>query len=238
MRILALDSSGLVASVAYLEDGKIKGNISYNYQKTHSQTLLPMLDNLIKTLEIDLNDLDYLAVANGPGSFTGLRIGVASVKGLAESINKEVIPVSTLEALALNVDYPDGVACPIMDARRSQVYGACYKFKEGVVKGEEIIEPVNCEMVKLCERLNELGEKVYFTGDGVPVYKEIIESNLKVPYVLPNPLRLYQNAGNVAVHAEYLSRENAALKACDVTPIYLRKPQAEREREAMLNAAN
>ncbi|MBO4347237.1 MAG: tRNA (adenosine(37)-N6)-threonylcarbamoyltransferase complex dimerization subunit type 1 TsaB [Lachnospiraceae bacterium] len=237
MKILALDSSGLVASVAYLEDGKIKGNLSYNYQKTHSQTLLPMLDSLIKTLEIDLKEVDFLAVANGPGSFTGLRIGVATVKGLAESTGKEVIPVSTLEGLALNVNYADGLACPIMDARRSQVYAGVYRFKEGAVKPEEVFEPVNCEMVRLCERLNELGEKVYFTGDGVPVYREIIENNLKVPYVFPNPLNRYQNAGNIAVLAEVYANEGSK-KACDVTPIYLRKPQAEREREAMLNAAD
>lgn len=236
MKIIALDSSGLVASVAYLEDGKIKGNINVNYQKTHSQTLLTMLDELVKTLDINLEEVDCIAVANGPGSFTGLRIGVASVKGLGLSLKKDIVPVSTLEALSLNWYNANGIVCPIMDARRSQVYAAAYRFN-GEVKGEEIIEPVNCEISKLVERLNSLGEKVFFTGDGVPVYREYIENNLKTGYAFPMAVNAYQNAGNVAVLAEYYAGKGETRKAEEVSPIYLRKPQAEREREAMENAS-
>lgn len=233
MKILALDSSGLVASVAYLEDDKIKGLININYQKTHSQTLLPMLNEMVKTLEINLDELDCLACANGPGSFTGLRIGVATIKGLGLSLNKKIVDVSTLEALALNWPGADGIVCPIMDARRSQVYAAAFSFKDGSPKPEEVIEPVNCEMIKLIERLNALGRKVYFTGDGVPVYRELIEQNLKVAHVLPNAANAYQNAANVAVLGNIYAKEGLAKNAADISPIYLRKPQAEREREEM-----
>ncbi|MCR5848336.1 MAG: tRNA (adenosine(37)-N6)-threonylcarbamoyltransferase complex dimerization subunit type 1 TsaB [Lachnospiraceae bacterium] len=233
MKILALDSSGLVASTAYLEDGKIKGLININYQKTHSQTLLPMLDELVKTLGVELKDIDFLACANGPGSFTGLRIGVATVKGLAESLDKKVVNVSTLEALSLNWPGVDGIACPIMDARRSQVYAAGYVFEKDGLRPREIIAPVNCMISELFEKLEALGKKVYFTGDGVPVYEDAIKNNLKVPYALSGAVNTYQNAGNVAFLAEFYAGENKAVDASEVTPVYLRKPQAEREREAL-----
>ncbi len=233
MKIIALDSSGLVASVAYLDDGKIKGLININYQKTHSQTLLPMLDEMVKTLEIDLNDIDYLACANGPGSFTGLRIGVATIKGLGLSIDKKIVDVSTLEALALNWPGADGIVVPIMDARRSQVYAAGYSFEGNETRPVKVIEEVNCELSVLIEKLNAMGRKVFFTGDGVPVYKDMIKQSLKVPYVLPNAANAYQNAANVAVLAEIYAGEGLAKKAADISPVYLRKPQAEREREAM-----
>ena len=233
MKIIALDSSGLVASVAYLEDGKIKGLININYQKTHSQTLLPMLDEMVKTLEIDLKDVDYLACANGPGSFTGLRIGVATIKGLGLSIDKKIVDVSTLEALALNWPGADGIVVPIMDARRSQVYAAGYSFEGNETRPVKVIEEVNCELSVLLEKLNAMGRKVFFTGDGVPVYKDMIKQSLKVPYVLPNAANAYRNAANVAVLAEIYAGEGLAKKAADISPVYLRKPQAEREREAM-----
>ena len=227
MKIIALDSSGLVASVAYLEDGKIKGSININYQKTHSQTLLPMLDEMVKTLEIDLKDVDYLACANGPGSFTGLRIGVATIKGLGLSIDKKIVDVSTLEALALNWPGADGIVVPIMDARRSQVYAAGYSFEGNETRPVKVIEEVNCELSVLIEKLNAMGRKVFFTGDGVPVYKDMIKQSLKVPYVLPNAANAYQNAANVAVLAEIYAGEGLAKKAADISP------EAEREREAM-----
>ena len=233
MKILALDSSGLVASVAYLEDEKIKGLININYQKTHSQTLLPMLDEMVKTLEIDLSEVDYLACANGPGSFTGLRIGVATIKGLGLSTSKEIVDVSTLEALALNWAGANGIIVPIMDARRSQVYAAGYTFEENPSKPVTVIEPVNCDLSDLIKELNAMGKKVFFTGDGVPVYKEEIKESLKVPYAFPNAANAYQNAANVAVLANIYAKEGLAKKAADISPVYLRKPQAEREREAM-----
>jgi len=238
VKIAALDSSGLVATVAYLEDDKIKGSININYQKTHSQTLLPMFDELVKTLDIDLNEIDYFAIANGPGSFTGLRIGVATVKGLALSLNKKVVPVSTLEALAVNWLGVDKVICPIMDARRSQVYTAAYIAKDDPLELEELISPVNCNVDELCKRLNEIGQEVFFTGDGVPVYREFIENELKVKAVFPEACNAYQNAAKVAILAKKYAERGLAFDAKDITPVYLRKPQAEREREALNGVSN
>ncbi len=238
MKVLGIDSSGLVASVAYLEDGIIKGNLSVNYQKTHSQTLLPMLDELVKTLDIDLKEIDCIAVANGPGSFTGLRIGVATVKGLGLALDKKIVGVSTLEALALNWQGVSGVVCPIMDARRSQVYTAAYSYEGKLPESKAVIEPKSLLIEELCDKLNSLGEKVYFTGDGVPVYKKYIEENLKVSYGFPTASNAYQNAANIAVLGEFYFEKGEALDASELTPVYLRKPQAEREREEMLNGNN
>ena len=238
MKILSLDSSGLVASVAYLEDGIIKGNININNKKTHSQTLLKMLDELVNDVEIELSDIDCLSVAIGPGSFTGLRIGVATVKGLAYSLNKKVVGVSTLEALAMNFANADGLVVPIMDARRSQVYTGVYKFEKESVTPKTVIEPSAFDVIDLCKRLDEMGEKVFFTGDGVPVYRELIKGNLKVPFVFPSPMNAYQNAANVAVLAQVYANEGGLIDAADVSPVYLRKPQAEREREEMLRDKN
>ena len=128
MRILAIDSSGLVASVALMEDEQVICDYSINYKKTHSQTLVPMLDELKKMIDLDLSTIDAIAVAKGPGSFTGLRIGSATAKGLGLALNKPLIPVGTLEGLAMNMWGYDGLVCPIMDARRDQVYTGIYKF--------------------------------------------------------------------------------------------------------------
>ena len=218
MKILAIDSSGLVATCAYLEDGIIKGNISINYQKTHSQTLLPMVDELVKTLDIDLN--------------------ASTVKGLAFSVNKKIIGVSTLEALSLNNYGVEGVSVPIMDARRNQVYTGVYKFEGDSVIPKTILEPCAYDMNELCDYLNELGERVSFTGDGVPVYESTIKENMKVPYALPIASRAYQNASNVAIIADAYAAKGIATDAADFSCIYLRKPQAEREREEKLAGTN
>lgn len=238
MKILALDSSGLVAGVAYLEDGVIKGVSGVNHMKTHSQTLLPMVDNLVKSLDVKLEDIDYIAVAKGPGSFTGLRIGVATVKGLGLGLGKDTVGVSTLEALALNWTGVDGLVCPIMDARRSQVYTAVYKFEDNIPAPVEVMASESMMIEDLVNYLNDKREKVYFTGDGVPVYRKYVEDNLKVPFVWPTAANAYQNAANVAVLGEYYANKGESVNARDLTPVYLRKPQAEREREEKLNDQN
>ena len=130
MKILALDSSGIVASVAVIEDDILLAEYTVNYKKTHSQTLLPMLDEVVKMTELDLQTIDAIAVAAGPGSFTGLRIGSATAKGLGLALKKPLIAVPTVDALAYNLYDVSGLICPIMDARRSQVYTGIYRFEE------------------------------------------------------------------------------------------------------------
>ena len=131
MKILALDSSGLVASVAIVSDDDLIGEYTVNYKKTHSQTLLPMLDEVAKMVELDLSTIDVIAVSAGPGSFTGLRIGSATAKGLALALNKEIVSVPTVDALAYNMWGCRDLVCPLMDARRNQAYTGLYRFSDG-----------------------------------------------------------------------------------------------------------
>ena len=134
MKILALDSSGLVASVAVAEDDNLIAEYTVNYKKTHSQTLLPMLDEIAKMTELDLNTIDAIAVAAGPGSFTGLRIGSATAKGLGLALKKPLIPIPTVEGLAYNLYGTKALICPLMDARRNQVTREFMNFREKILK--------------------------------------------------------------------------------------------------------
>ena len=171
MKILGLDSSGLVASVAIVCDDNMLGEYTVNYKKTHSQTLLPMLDEVAKMIELDLNSIDAIAIAGGPGSFTGLRIGSATAKGLGLALNKPLIHVPTLDATAYNLFGASGLICPIMDARRNQVYTGIYRFEK---KFETVMDQDAMDMGELIEKLNAMGERVIFLGDGVPVYEKQI----------------------------------------------------------------
>ena len=156
MRILAIDSSGLVATVAVVEQdekavGKTVAEYTINYKKTHSQTLLPMLDEIVRMTELELGSVDAIAVAGGPGSFTGLRIGSATAKGLGLALEKPLIHVPTVDALAYNLCYTDQIVCPIMDARRNQVYTGIYEFEDEKLN---IIEPqMAVGIEELAERL-------------------------------------------------------------------------------------
>ena len=152
MRIVALDSSGLVATVAILEDDSLVAEYTVNYKKTHSQTLLPMLDEIVKMIGFDMEQIDAIAVAAGPGSFTGLRIGSATAKGLGLALDKPIIPVPTVDGLAYNLFGVNDLVCPMMDARRNQVYTGLYAFEDGNMKCiipqkavaiEEIIEDIH-----------------------------------------------------------------------------------------------
>ena len=171
MRILALDSSGLVASVAIVEkdqkDEQLIAEYTVNYKKTHSQTLLPMLDEVAKMTELDMSTIDAIAVAGGPGSFTGLRIGSATAKGLGLALKKPLIHIPTLEGLAYNLCGTNAIVCPIMDARRRQVYTGIYRFE-----GEKLIvleDQMAIGIEELGEKLKAYEGEVVFLGDGVPV---------------------------------------------------------------------
>lgn len=227
MRILALDSSGLVASVAVAEDSQTLAEYTVNYKKTHSQTLLPMLDEITTMLELDLNTIDAIAVSGGPGSFTGLRIGSATAKGLGLALAKPLIHVPTAEALAYNLYGNQGLICPIMDARRNQVYTGLYRFEtEFKVEEEQMAVGVD----ELINHLNERGEQVTFLGDGVPVYEEQLQSGLDVPYRFAPAHMNRQRAASVAVRGMEYARAGKIESAEEHKPDYLRVSQAERER--------
>lgn len=228
MKILAMDSSGLVASVALLEDNNLIAEYTMNYKKTHSQTLLPMMDEIIKMTETDLSSLDAIAVAKGPGSFTGLRIGLATAKGLALALNKPIIGVPTLEGLAMNLYGVKSLICPLMDARRNQVYTGIYRFEKEEL--EVVKEQTAVAVEDLIEGLNSIGKDVIFLGDGVHVYRNVIEEKLEINgFFAPAHLNK-QRAGAVGVRGLYYLSKGIIENADDFAPDYLRMSQAERER--------
>lgn len=228
MKILALDSSGIVASVAIVEDENLLAEYTVNYKKTHSQTLLPMLDTVAKMTELDLHTIDGIAVAAGPGSFTGLRIGSATAKGLGLALKKPLIPVPTVAALAYNLYDTKGLICPIMDARRNQVYTGIYRFHDH--KMETVQDQMAVGITELLEQLNELKEPVTFLGDGVPVFRDAIARTLKVPFSFAPAHVNKQRAGAVAALGLQYMKEGKVQTAVEHAPDYLRLSQAERER--------
>lgn len=228
MKILGLDSSGIVASVAIVEDDVLIAEYTVNYKETHSQTLLPMLDEIAKMTELDLNSIDAIAVAAGPGSFTGLRIGSATAKGLGLALKKPLIAIPTVEGLAYNLYDILGLICPIMDARRKQVYTGIYRFTDHQLKVVE--DQMAVPMETVIEKLNQYGEAVTFLGDGVPVFHELIAEKMTVPYSFAPAHVNKQRAAAVAALGEIYYRQGKTETAMEHVPDYLRVSQAERER--------
>lgn len=228
MKILAVDSSGLVATVALVEDDNLIAEYTIHYKKTHSQTLLPMLDEIVRMTETDLYTIDAIAVAKGPGSFTGLRIGSATVKGLGFVLEKPIIGVPTIEGLAMNLYGTDALVCPLMDARRNQVYTGIYRFEEGAL--QVVKEQLPVAVDEIVAALNQIGKKVIFLGDGVPVYKDLIEKSITVPHEYAPANMNKQRAASVGVRAMDYWKAGVYTSADEFAPDYLRLSQAERER--------
>lgn len=231
-RILGIDSSGLVAGVAVTEGDVLLAEYTTDYKKTHSQTLLPMLDQMCRMVELDLETLDAIAVASGPGSFTGLRIGSATAKGLGLALHKPLVEVPTLEGLAWNLWGAEGIVCPMMDARRNQVYTAAYAYvRQGAGYALcERMSPCAMDVVQLLDSLNKTEEKVSFLGDGVPVYLESIQRCCSVPYVIAPAGQNRQRAAGIAALGGIYFAEGKTVTAAEHRPEYLRKSQAEREK--------
>lgn len=237
MKILALDSSGLVASAAVVENDITIAEYTINYKKTHSQTLLPMLDELRRMTELDLHTIDAIAVAAGPGSFTGLRIGSATAKGLGFALDIPIIPVPTVDALAYNLYGSDKLICPLMDARRNQVYTGLYTFhkKAAVDAGYDmtvVIKQCAVDIAWIIGRINELGtdKEVLFLGDGVSVYGQKIAELIKIKYSFAPACCNRQRAACVAALGAVLYQQGIIETAAEHAPDYLRLSQAERER--------
>ena len=232
MRVLALDSSGIVASVAVVEDDTLVAEYTVNYKKTHSQTLLPMLDEIVKMTELDLHTIDAISVAKGPGSFTGLRIGSATAKGLGLALDKPLVGIPTVEALAYNLYNVNGLICPIMDARRKQVYTGIYRYEDHRLITVKDQMAVGIE--ELLSMLSDMGETVTFLGDGVPVFKDIIADKLTVPFSFAPAHLSRQRAGAVGALGILYYKEGRTETAAEHKPDYLRVSQAERERAQKL----
>jgi len=230
MQILGIESSSLVASVALWKDDVIVAEYTVNHKKTHSQTLLPMLNEIVSLTQTDLKEIDAIALSNGPGSFTGLRIGSATAKGLGLALGKPIVEVGTVEAMAYQCFGYNGLICPIMDARRSQVYTGLYRYD---AKGtfSEVFGQCALGVEELVEKLNTYPEPVLLLGDGVPVYKEMIERMAPGRFVYAPAFAARQRAAAVASLGAVRFAQGLAIPAEASVPDYLRKSQAEREME-------
>ena len=225
MKILAIDSTAIVASVALCDDEKLIALYTVNNGNTHSETLLPMVESILKEAKLTPADIELFAVSNGPGSFTGVRIGCATVKGLAFGRMTPCVGVSTLEALAYNLKGSDGILCPVMNARRNQVYNALFRFE-----GDRLVrlcEDRAIAISELADEFAEKNEKVYLSGDGVSITAPAIPED-KLGFT--HPVMAHQNAYSVAMCALEAYRSGNYTTDIDLAPTYLRPSQAERER--------
>lgn len=223
MKILAFECSAGPASCAVWEDGNILANGFTNVKLTHSQTLVPMAQSVLDSAKLKLSDIDAFAISHGPGSFTGVRIGLAAVKGLAQPDNKPCVGVSTLAAMARRFECFDGIVCALMDARRDQFYNAVFSCKDGEIS--RLCEDRAVGFEEIEQTLSETQGKIYLTGDGAKLFYS--KTNIdKDRLILPIPEMLYQNATGVAMEAAANYDPTTAQK---LFPVYLRLSQAERE---------
>lgn len=223
MNILAVESSAVAAGAAVVGDGVLKSEAFAMNGLTHSQTLMVLIDEAIKSAGLKIGDIDRFAVSTGPGSFTGLRIGVGTVKGLALATEKPAAGISSLLGLAYNVSAYSGIVCPIMDARRGEVYNALYFSQNGMMTEIAPMRAIPAE--ELAKELS--GKEVMFVGDGVPKHRELLENILGDKALFAPAHLLYQRASGIAMaslKAEFKTGE-------ELLPVYIRKPQAEREYE-------
>ena len=228
MLILAFESSAKPASAALVKDGQLLSQYMQCSALTHSRTLLPMAEDMLKNAELSLSDVDLIAVAHGPGSFTGIRIGVSTVKGLAWAAEKPCVGVSTLEAMAWHGLAAGGYICPVMDARRSQVYNALFRIENG--RPVRMTEDRPIALEELAKEVTALGAPVFLIGDGAALCFEYFTAH-GVPCVMaPDNLR-WQDAWGVAMAAADKTPGNAD----ELLPVYLRLSQAERERQERLS---
>ncbi len=236
MKLLAIETSALVCSAAVMEEDILLGEFTIQQKKTHSQMLMPMVEALCEKLELDLATLDAIAVAGGPGSFTGLRIGSATAKGLASALQKPVVSVPTVAALAYRLYGSAGLICPVMDARREQTYTGIYQF-EGTGM-QTILPQCAVSLPDLAAELNRRESAVTFLGDGVPVFREKLDALLTVPHFFAPPHLCRQSAASVAALGMRYLKEGRTETAAMHKPEYLRLSQAERVRAEKIQNEN
>ncbi|MCQ2511986.1 MAG: tRNA (adenosine(37)-N6)-threonylcarbamoyltransferase complex dimerization subunit type 1 TsaB [Lachnospiraceae bacterium] len=242
MRLLAIESSGQLASVAVIEDGEILGMKVGEFKVTHSETLMPMIDAMLKEAGVELDSLDAIAVSGGPGSFTGLRIGSATAKGLGLALDIPLIHVPTLHAMTYNLlvpDYIGAIIVPMMDARRGQVYCGIYDFvirPDNMVDFDIFMDADAMSVTDLLDRIKEITDLdgnppiVVFLGDGVMAYHEVIEQYAQFNFDYAPDEAMLQRADTVALLGQLMYSLDMTVSADEEAPDYLRPSQAERER--------
>lgn len=228
MKILAIDTSSIVVSVSIVDKDKLLGEITINYKQNHSETLMPIVDTLLKMLDLDISEIDYFAITKGPGSFTGLRIGASTIKAMAHALNKKIVAISTLEVMAYNVVNTNKVIVPIIDAKGGRVFTGVYFGEYDNLK--VILEDSVMNIDALLEYLKNNDFEPLFLGDGAITYKnEIIENFGKSSLV--NIAFNMQRASSLAVLSKKYIVEGKVLDYNSLEIEYMRKSQAEREKE-------
>lgn len=229
MKILSVDCSATPASAAVVENGKILASCYSNVKLTHSQTLMPMIETVLKNSLCDIKSISCFAINAGPGSFTGVRIGISAIKGLAAPLNTPCVPVSTLYSMAVNFIDTDCIVCAVMDARCNQVYNAIFDIENGKISRLCEDRAIICD--ELAKELKNMSQKqkkcVIIVGDGADIFYPFVENEDNI--CLSSAQRRYQNAVSVAFAAEESFLNNDTVSADDLLPVYLRLPQAERE---------
>jgi len=232
MTVLAIDATGLAASVALVSEEKTIAEFTLNHDMTHSQTLMPLVEKMTAMLDYDLAAVDCIACASGPGSFTGLRIGAATAKGLAYALDKKIAPVPTLDALAYNVFDSGAVIAPIMDARRNQVYAALYQWDNGILV--RLTKHMAEDIAVILDMARQF-ERTVFLGDGVPVHEGLLRAESR--FVIAPPHLNAQRAAAVGAYTLSMVPEVEWVTADEFEPVYLRLSQAEREAKEREKAA-
>lgn len=238
MKILGIDTSGLVGAVAVADGDMLVSQFSIQYKTTHSEILMPMMEDIRSKINLDLSTIDAIAVAKGPGSFTGLRIGSATAKGLALALDKPIIPIPTVDAIAYNLYGVEKIICPMMDAKRKQVYTGLYTFVPNTPEGKSFERTFDMQVIHeqfatsiedIVGRINEIGKPVVLLGDGIPAYHDELEKLLKVPYsIAPMHQNRQSGAALVALAMQYAA-QGRMISGDEFAPEYLRLSQAERE---------
>ena len=228
MKILAMETSAKAVSAAVTENGKVLCSGYQDTGLTHSRTLMPIVEHILKNTDLTMADMDVIAVSAGPGSFTGIRIGVSAAKGLAFAVDKPAVGVSTLAAMARNVAFADGLIVCAMDARRNQVYNALFEAKDGSLT--RLTEDRAIGLAELAEELKDDPRPKTVVGDGGRLCFDFLQ-NAGIPCRLAPPHLLMQNAASVALEAESLAAEGKTVSAQELEPVYLRPAQAERLRQ-------
>jgi len=223
--ILAVDSSAVTAGCAVCRNGEVLAHKLEKSGLTHSQTLLPLIDSVLKEAGVSVTDIDILAVSSGPGSFTGVRIGISTVKGISFTYNIPCVGVSTLDAIAYGAIELNGYIVAVMDARREQVYNAIYKISDGMI--EKLTEDRAIAISQLADEIEQLDGEVWFCGDGALLCYNILKDKLSGVKIVPDNI-LYQSGMGVA-RAALASGKDAVVSGESLLPTYLRLPQAERE---------
>ncbi len=223
MNMLAIDTSGPSAGVAIIVDGDLRYEATTSNKMTHSANLMPMVEEALLRGGVTLADIGLLAVVVGPGSFTGVRIGVSAAKGMAMAMKTPCVPVNALEALARGLGREDIIVCPIRDARAGQVYGAAF------LGAQRLMEDAVLKLTEYVEVIHSLGSRFLFVGDGVAVHQAMLKDLLGESASFAPPHLNALKAGAAAIIA--MEQQHLAISADELTPLYLRKPQAERERE-------